>query len=237
MFIFWSAPSWHNFNDWYKNHWQDLAARAPDWEVNFFSDAHASQLIRDRCSEREKVCFSRLNPRYGPARADFLRYVLMREAGGLWLDAKSVFEGQLLENFGRYAPLPPVVFVHWGWPNQAQAIPENHRGRGEICNWVLLSQKGHPVWDVVLDAVCTRIEQYTVQMYGVGKEAVLRVTGPIAMSRCIYARLHTWPHLFLSAGELKFQFDVLGKHQKKAHMLGGGIHYSKLKEPVVLDQP
>ena len=35
FFIFWSAPSWDNLNDWYKNHWEDLAARAPDWEVIF----------------------------------------------------------------------------------------------------------------------------------------------------------------------------------------------------------
>jgi hypothetical protein len=37
--------------------------------------------------------------------------------------------------------------------------------------------------------------------------------------------------------DLGFSFDVLGQHHKKAKLLGSRPHYSKLKEPVVLEAP
>ena len=43
--------------------------------------------------------------------------------------------------------------------------------------------------------------------------------------------------MFLHDKELGFSFDVLGDHQKKAHLLGARPHYSKLKEPIVLEAP
>ena len=43
--------------------------------------------------------------------------------------------------------------------------------------------------------------------------------------------------MFLKDKELSFNFDVLGQHHKKAKLLGSRPHYSKLKEPVVLEAP
>lgn len=157
----------------------------------------------------------------------------MRSRGGLWLDAKSGYKGRLEDNLRKYFPLPPLVFSHWPWPNQHENIPEDELNLGEIQNWVLMSAPNHPLWDIVLDAICTNIESYTADI-GVGKQAVLLVTGPIALSRAVYPRLHLYPHVLASDKDLGFLYDVLGGHAKKQAMIGGGTHYSKVKCPVVL---
>ncbi len=58
-------------------------------------------IIDRECTPREARAFKGLNPLYGPARADILRYHLMRSRGGLWLDSKSGFTGELEENLAK----------------------------------------------------------------------------------------------------------------------------------------
>ena len=36
----------------------------------FVSDERMQAMISKRCSEREQMCFSRINPKYGPTKAD-----------------------------------------------------------------------------------------------------------------------------------------------------------------------
>jgi len=228
-----SGPNYDKLSPWYTDHLNDMLRRAPGWVVNFVDDRQMLERIAFDCTEREQQCFERINPKYGPARADFLRYVLMRTYGGLWLDLKSGFVGDLNKNLEKFFPLPPLVLGHWGWPNQHDVIPEDVHNFGEIEQWWLLSAPGHPVWNTVLDAVCTNIERYT-PADGFGKQIVLCVTGPIAMSRAMYPKLITFPHLLLRDKEYKFEYDQLGHHAKKQDQMGAATpHYSKLKEPLI----
>ena len=157
----------------------------------------------------------------------------MRSRGGLWLDGKSGFTGELEKNLAKWQPLPPLIFGHWGWPNQTQYIPEDVYKKGEIQQWFLFSA-GHPLWDVVLNDVVDNIENYDVTVDGVGKQAVLKLTGPITLSRTLYPRLSNYPHLHVKDKDLGMLYDCLGNHMKKQDLLGSGRHYSKLKVPIVL---
>ncbi len=80
--------------------------------------------------------------------------------------------------------------------------------------------------------MCRNIEEYGPHI-GVGKQAVLCITGPIAMSKAMYPILRTCPHLLLKNKEYKFGYDMMGGYIKKQQQLGAGKHYSKLKEPVI----
>ena len=155
----------------------------------------------------------------------------------MWLDGKSGFNGVLEKNLAKWLPLPPLVFGHWGWPNQHEHIPEDVHKKGEIQQWFLISAPQHPVWDEVLLKVVENIENYDEKVDGVGKFAVLKITGPIAMSRTLYPLLSQHPHLHVKDKELGMLYDCLGGHEKKQNMMGGGTHYSKLKEPIVLYKP
>ena len=152
----------------------------------------------------------------------------------MWLDGKSGFTGVLEQNLAKWLPLPPLVFGHWGWPNQHEYIPEDVHKKGEIQQWFLISAPQHPLWDEVLYDVVENIENYDEKVDGVGKFAVLKITGPIAMSRTLYPLLSQHPHLHVKDKELGMLYDCLGGHEKKQTMMGSGTHYSKLKEPIVL---
>jgi mannosyltransferase OCH1-like enzyme len=162
----------------------------------FVDDPTMENIIRAECSPRERAAFFRLNPQYWPARADFLRYHLLRSRGGLWLDATSGFANELDQNLAKYRPLPPLILSHWGWPNQHENIPEDIHKSGEIQNWMMMSVKNHPCWNFAIGYVVRQIEEYTPAV-GVGKFAVLKITGPIALSRALYPLLPGWPHLLL----------------------------------------
>jgi mannosyltransferase OCH1-like enzyme len=235
-YIWMSAPSYDAISQWYKDHLCDLMHRAPGWKLFFVNDQQMQEVITKHCSEREQMCFSRINPKYGPAKADFGRYILMRRYGGLWLDLKSGWQGDLSKNLSKFGPLPPLVLGHWGWPNQHEHIPQDVNNYGETQQWWLMSAPGHAIWDKVLAAVCDNIEKYSITTDGVGKQAVITVTGPVAMSRVMYPELlERCPHLLLKDKEYKFEYDMLGTHAKKQNQLGGhATHYSKLKEPVIL---
>ena len=160
--IFVSAPSYDGLDVWYKNHWRSLEERSPDWKVCFIDDNMMCDMITSECNPREVRAFKALNPRYGPARADFL----MRSRGGLWLDGKSGFKGILEENLAKWLPLPPLVFGHWGFPNKHEEIPEDVHIKGEIEQWFLLSEPQHPVWDEVLYDVVENVERYDEKVDG-----------------------------------------------------------------------
>ena len=233
-YIFVSAPSYDNVDQWYKTHWDSLQQRASGWTLCFVDDKAMCAMIDEECTPREARAFKALNPLYGPARADFLRYHLMRSRGGLWLDGKSGFTGELEKNLAKWQPLPPLIFGHWGWPNQTEEIPEDVHKKGEIQQWFLLSAPRHPLWDVVLADVVDNIENYDAKVDGVGKQAVLKLTGPITLSRSLYPLLSHYPHLHVKDKDLGMLYDCLGGHQNKQKMLGPGSHYSKLKVPIVL---
>jgi hypothetical protein len=212
--IFVSAPSWAGLDSWYTTHILELDRRSPGWTLHFVDDGVMENIIRAECSARERGAFFRLNPQYGPARADFLRYHLLRSRGGLWLDAKSGWSGDLDQNLAKFRPLPPLIFTHWGWPNQHENIPEDINNYGEIQNWMMISVKRHPCWNMVMGYVVRQIESYTLAV-GVGKDAVLKITGPIALSRALYPLLPGWPHLFLKDTRLQYSRKFYPSRQRQ----------------------
>jgi len=232
--IYFSTPSMLCWSSEYHSHFDKLKTLAPDWQFEHFGDEEMERVVRSECSDRERAAFLALNRKYGAARADFLRYHLMRSRGGLWLDAKSGFKNAIDWNLSRFYPLPPLVLGQWHRPLQHKRIPQDRHCLGEIQNWFLISAPNHPAWSAVLEGVVTNIEGYDYKRHGGGKPAVLQLTGPVAMSRILYPILSAWPHLRTRDVELGFHYDLLGRHEDKQSHFGGRVHYSKLAEPVVL---
>jgi len=157
--------------------------------------------------------------------------------GGHYWDFKSSWNEEPIK---KYMPLPPMVLSNWSWGNQKEAlVEEDPHGRGEIQNWHFLSVPTHPLFKLLIDYVTDIIlDRQKREQYGKGKEDVLRITGPIALSKCWYSLLPHFQHL-LTKGEhhLGYTFDAIGKHEKKSWDLSGAKHYSKSKDPVILKEP
>ena len=66
-----------------------LRALNPGWEYRFYDDADIAAFIRENYPPLIWAYYQRIDSRYGAARADLFRYLLMYKVGGVYLDIKS----------------------------------------------------------------------------------------------------------------------------------------------------
>jgi mannosyltransferase OCH1-like enzyme len=61
----------------------------PGWEHRLYDDEDCRQFILQAYGQDYLDTFNRIDSAYGAAKADFFRYLLMYEYGGVYLDIKS----------------------------------------------------------------------------------------------------------------------------------------------------
>ena len=66
-----------------------LRERNPNYEYRFYGDKDIEAFIRENYPEEILTTYRMINPEYGPAKADYFRYLLMYKVGGVYLDIKS----------------------------------------------------------------------------------------------------------------------------------------------------
>ena len=207
----------------------------PDWEYRFYDDTDIVRFIKENYDSKILKIFLRINPKYGAARADLFRYLLMYVCGGVYLDIK----GSLAK------PLNSVIrtddeFLLSRWHDKND---EQHKGWGvhdepdherfeEFQQWYIVAAPGHPFLKAVIQNVLRNIETYNPAFHGVGKPGVLRVTGPVAYTLAIQPILKLHPHRFVfSKSELGFEYSIFKSSDGHNNMFK--VHYSDLQESVV----
>jgi len=228
------VPSHDELSDEFRQHLAALALENPAWTQTIFSDAQAEEFIAANFEPKYLDALSRIDAAYGPARSDLMRYLIMYRLGGVYLDTKS----------GMDRPLSKILqdddeFIVSQWQNALGGIHENigfhpelnHVPGGEYQNWVIISRSGHPFLAAVIAAVMANIEQYSVKRFGVGKNGVLRVTGPIAYTMAIEPILTQFQHRRVVCVEAGLLYAVTGGSQH--HVLKHKLHYSRLSHSVV----
>src|ERR1700692_1394936 len=68
------------------NHIKDMN---PNWEHRLYDDAAINHFIASHYPSDYLDLYLKINPKYGAARADFFRYLLMYKCGGVYLDIKA----------------------------------------------------------------------------------------------------------------------------------------------------
>ncbi|MBV5327320.1 MAG: hypothetical protein JZU65_06735 [Chlorobium sp.] len=160
-----------------------LASDNPEWQHTLVTDTSAEKFVKDHYGRAVLKLYLRINPDYGPARADLIRYLLLYRFGGVYMDIKShgVLNGVIHPNDQfLVSQWPNKDFAHWGEHDELQAITG-----GEYQQWCLASVAGHPFLRAVICRVLWNISAYNPFLHGTGKKGVLRVTGPITPA--------TWP--------------------------------------------
>ena len=206
----------------------------PGWEHRFYDDRDIDEFIAREYGSEILLAYRRIDPEYGAARADLFRYLVMYKVGGVYIDIKS----------GAAKPLEQIVspsdhFVLSKWRN---APGEPHAGfgihsalaalsGGEFQQWYLAARPGHPFLKAVIERVLTNIDAYRPWRHGVGRYAVLAVTGPIAYTLAIQPLLALHPHR-LEADERSVGF-VYSNMLPSAHEMLFTRHYSRSRRPVV----
>lgn len=172
---------------------------SPDWEQVIIYDEDAKSFLEKEFGKDSKItkAFYLINPKYGAARADLLRYLLIYKYGGLYLDIKSCIKG----------PIPEMPKDKDMWISKwSEGIgPNKHLfpKTGEYINWYIYARKGCPLLKEIIERVVHNIytlhenpnnninisESLFKNLGGTetkSKGNVLCTTGPIAMTIAIF---------------------------------------------------
>jgi hypothetical protein len=205
----------------------------PTWQHRIYDDADIEDFILDVYGRRILGYFKRINNKYGAARADLFRYLLLYRYGGAYLDIKSTFVRPIDEVLQ-----PGDTYLLSRWRNK---VGEEHEGwgfardlrhveGGEFQQWHIVSAPGHPFLKAVIENVLTNIDRYHPWLHGTGSSAVFRVTGPVAYTLAILPLLDEHRHRIASDAELGFEYSIF---KTSSHRPLFGTHYAKQTESVI----
>jgi mannosyltransferase OCH1-like enzyme len=206
----------------------EIRDQNPHWDYRFYDDGEVRAYISLNYGSDFVDYLEALNPRYGAARADLFRYLLMYKEGGVYLDIKSRLSRPLddvLQTTDRF------LISQWtnGWGHSDRELRDVPGG--EYQQWFIVAAPGHPYLKSVIDTVVRNIASYNPLRHSVGKSAVLRVTGPIAYTRTIAGIKDQHPHRMVdSEADLGIYYSIYPKQDHQAALEG---HYSEVNEALV----
>ena len=145
-----------------------LKKQNPEYNHRIFDDEEMDSFVQSEYP-RYYESFSRISPKYGVAKADFFRYMVVYHYGGVYFDIKS---GCLVPLRDIIHPEDSFVVTKWRVLPLSPTIPNEH------AQWCIIAKKNSPYLKAVLEEVHQRILSYDSEVDGVGKPGVLRLTGP-----------------------------------------------------------
>lgn len=206
----------------------------PSWLYQYWNDDDIIDFINDAFGWSILRVYLSINPQYGAARADLFRYLCVYHYGGVYLDIKSgarvpfdeIFKDEDEYILSYWKNEPGDRYYGFGLHPELRFSP-----RGELQQWHVIAAPGYPLLGRVIETVLVNIKGYHPDVNGCGKQAVLRLTGPIAYTAAIYPYLTEHKCRVISAEESGFEYNVLQNHHGA---LGGLRHYSQLTNPIVI---
>lgn len=214
----------------------------PGWTVTFYDDADRREFIRMHFGKEMLQTYLSINPKYGPARADLFRYLLLYQCGGVYLDIKSsttICLDSVLQSTDQY------LLSHWdnahGRPFEGWGLRAETPYPGEFQQWHIIAAPRHPFLERVIRSVQMNIHCYNPSLDGTGKRAVLRVTGPIAYTKAIRPLLGIARSRLVNISDLGLVYSFLDPSNEEFRRSGQLVHealtpnhYRSLSEPLVL---
>jgi len=205
-----------------------LRAMNPGWDYRFYDDDDIASFIRQHYPPRVWNLYRRINSRYGAARADLFRYLLMYKVGGVYLDIKSSTTrplDEVLRPDDRFVVsqwhTADGQYAFWGEPHDLRHVPG-----GEYQQWHIVSAPGHPFLKAVIEQVLSNIAKYDPYLHETGKFGVLRLTGPTAFTAAVARILAQHPHRFVKGhDQLGFDYNVYSR-AAQTHVQAFKSHYT-----------
>ncbi len=215
-----------------KENIEGLKKRNPNWEYTLYDDEMAFEYIANHFPELVTF-YQSINPKYGAARADLFRYILMYNEGGCYLDIKSTFIvplDTLMDSSGGmilsyWENKQGEAFENWG------VFPELRNPNGEFMQSFIIAPKGHPYLKAVIEHVVKEIQSYSRIVHGAGLNGVVRLTGPVAFSKAIEPIVMLYPHRLVNIKKLGYVYSIYS--DRHLHRKLFKSHYSELKDPII----
>jgi mannosyltransferase OCH1-like enzyme len=214
-----------------QRHVAELRKRNPGWNYKLYDTSAAERLIGDEYGIDMLRTFRRIDPRYGAARADLLRHLILYKRGGVYLDIKSDLR-MPLDNVIR--PEDEYILTQWrnalGEPFEGFGLHRDlaHVPGGEYQNYVIIAAPGHAFSKAAIDVIVRNIRNYR-PWSPVGRTGVIRTTGPIAYTLAVHSQRALHPHRLATEEEIGAAPSIVDYD----HFGTFKTHYSTLKTPVV----
>ncbi len=207
------------------------------WDYHLYDEEERREFISSHYDRDILGSYEKINPSYGPAKADFFRYLLLYQTGGVYLDVDCTLIKKLddvLRTDDSY------ILSHWrnekGRPHEGWGLYPTLGGRGEYQQWHIVAAPLHPFLEAVIQRVKKNIDNYDTLRDGVGKTGVIKVTGPIAYTQAIQSvqKDHN-AFRYADAEDLGFVFSIIGHDDEKLFYESYfKNHYSLCTEPLLL---
>jgi mannosyltransferase OCH1-like enzyme len=210
----------------------------PGWEYRFYDDEDIAAFIQEQYPPVVWEYYQRIDRRYGAARADLFRYLLIYKVGGAYLDIKSTVTRPLDEGL-----LSDDQFILSKW-HTADGKYEHfglvydlrHLEGGEYQQWHVIGAPGHPFLKAVLEQVFANIDTYDPYLHQTGKRGVLRLTGPVAYTMAIERIRSQHPHRLVDGRQaLGLEYNVYDSTYGHVAVFKG--HYSLQTASIVKLRP
>lgn len=221
----------------------NILSKCPGWEYTMFRENDIVDFIERNYGIDYLKTYNSINCSYPAARADFFRYLLMYEMGGLYLDLRA----GLTKNIDDIIqPSTEYVLLHWGdnmeggfmrrgrWrsrPMTSSVIPGSPHG--EFIQGIIVSTPKHVFLKAVIDSVELNIKQYEIGT--AGRAAVLNTTGPVAYTKSIINYIQekgeSLTGIDTYTSYIKAGFKVRAIPQTR--QIFSANHYSEIQEPLI----
>ena len=207
----------------------------PDWEHIIYGDKEVDEFLEKEFGKEDIItkAYYLINPKYGAARADLFRYLIIYKYGGLYLDMKSYVKNSL--------PQLPDDMDMWvsGWGYENPPHINMFPPTGEYQNWYIYARKGAPVLKNIIEKIVSNIYDLyinpnkivdisdSLHSKTISKGTVLSVTGPIAMTIAIIISKNNKSVYYNNSIN-----KILSYNYGKNGTIKEG-HYSLLTEPLI----
>jgi mannosyltransferase OCH1-like enzyme len=207
------------------------------WDHHLYDEEERRAFISNHYDHDILESYLKISPAYGPAKADFFRYLLLYKKGGVYLDLKSTTTKRLDDVL-----TPDDTYILSQWRNkkgeryERWGLHPELSGNGEYQSWHIVAAPHHPFLEAVIQRVKKNIDNYDPIRDGVGKRGVLRVTGPIAYTLAIQPVQERHSYRWADMEELGLQYSITETAAGSGHESYFKNHYRFRPDPLLLPQ-
>lgn len=203
-----------------------------DWECRLYDEVDRRRFIGSAYGAHMLGIYDKIRPEYGAAKADFWRYLVIYQQGGVYLDIKSTTTRPLSSVIGID---DAYLLSHWdngptgSYPGWGQW--QEHGVENEFQQWHIIAAPRHPYLEAVIKRIQFNIENYNPLRNGVGRIGVLLATGPIPYTRAISPIMDQHCHRLVNIETLGIKYSFIKNSDKKHNELGLS-NYRRNKSPL-----
>lgn len=167
----------------------------PDYKTKIFYNNDIDNYIKNNFSKRIYNAYNSINEEYGPAKADFFRYLVIYKKGGIYLDIKSGpiknidkiidnLNGKMAISNWTNIPIKLIPILYYDELYWSDFVNNYY---GEYQNWYIISGQGNPLLAEIIKQMVTNIEEglKNKDIYSHGKTSVVALTGPLMLTKTI----------------------------------------------------